>query len=79
VAVHAVQTLIHEPVSLAQWPDDDRRSRMVFIARDMERAEIEATLDMLRLKPASQSDQPRKLDPRALRTICGRDAKSTLN
>ena len=65
VAVHAVQTLIHEPVSLAQWPDDDRRSRLVFIARDMARAEIEATLDVLRLKPTSQSDPPRQLDPRA--------------
>jgi G3E family GTPase len=65
VAVHAVQTLIHEPISLARWPDDDRRSRLVFIARDMARAEIEATLDVLRLKPAQRSDGPRQLDPRA--------------
>jgi G3E family GTPase len=61
VAVHAVQTLIHEPVALARWPDDDRRSRLVFIARAMSRAEIEATLDVLRLKPPA----PGKLDPRA--------------
>jgi G3E family GTPase len=65
VAVHAVQTLIHEPVSLAQWPDADRRSRLVFITRDMERAEIEATLDMLRLMPSVPSDKPRPLDPQA--------------
>ena len=61
VVVHAVQTLIHEPVMLAQWPDADRRSRLVFITRDMRRAELEATLDMLRLKPAN----PARLDPRA--------------
>ncbi len=61
VVVHAVQTLIHEPVTLVQWPDVDRRSRLVFITRDMARAEIEATLDMLRLKPAN----PARLDPRA--------------
>ena len=61
VAVHAVQTLIHEPIALAQWPDNDRRSRIVFIARDMTQAEIEATLDVLRLKPSV----PGKLDPRA--------------
>ena len=65
VAVHAVQTLIHEPISLAQWPDDDRRSRLVFIARDMARSEIEATLDILRLKPVSPSDRPQQIDPRA--------------
>jgi G3E family GTPase len=61
VVVHAVQTLIHEPIALTQWPDADRRSRLVFITRDMARAEIEATLDMLRLKPVN----PARLDPRA--------------
>ena len=61
VVVHAVQTLIHEPITLAQWPDADRRSRLVFIVRDMARAQIEATLDMLRLKPVN----PARLDPRA--------------
>jgi G3E family GTPase len=61
VVVHAVQTLIHEPIALAQWPDADRRSRLVFITRDMARTDIEATLDMLRLKPAN----PARLDPRA--------------
>ena len=65
VAVHAVQTLIHEPVSLAQWPDADRRSRLVFITRDMDRAELEATLDMLRLQPSVPADKPRPLDPQA--------------
>ncbi len=50
VAVHAVQTLIHEPVTLARWPDAERRSRLVFITRGMDRAAIEATLDMLRWK-----------------------------
>ena len=61
VVVHAVQTLIHEPITLAQWPDEDRCSRLVFITRDMARADIEATLDMLRLKPVN----PARLDPRA--------------
>lgn len=50
VAVHAVQTLIHEPITLERWPDAERRSRLVFITQGMDRADIEATLDVLRWK-----------------------------
>jgi len=49
VAVHAVQTLLHEPVTLEQWPDAERRSRLVFITRNLERAELERTLAALEL------------------------------
>ncbi|MDX3904951.1 MAG: GTP-binding protein [Pigmentiphaga sp.] len=45
VAVHAVQHLFHEPVSLAGWPDDDRASRIVFITRGLDRAVIAAAWD----------------------------------
>jgi len=41
VVVHGVHYLQHPPVTLAKWPDDDRRSRLVFILRDMDRAAIE--------------------------------------
>ena len=47
VVVHAVQTLLDEPVTLERWPDADRRSRLVFITRDMDRAGIEKTLAAL--------------------------------
>ncbi len=47
VAVHAVQTLIHEPVNLQQWPDEERRSRLVFITRNMTRDAVAGTLDVL--------------------------------
>jgi G3E family GTPase len=45
VLVNAVQTVVHEPVVLDAWPDEDRRSKLVFIARDMQRDEIERTFD----------------------------------
>ena len=44
VAVHGVHYLQHPPVPLAKWPDDDRRSRVVFIVRDLERSAIEAEM-----------------------------------
>jgi G3E family GTPase len=36
VAVHAVQHLVHPPRHLGAWPDEDRRSRLVFIARGLD-------------------------------------------
>jgi G3E family GTPase len=42
VVVHAVQHVAHRPVELTAWPDDDRRSRLVFITRDLGRGDVEA-------------------------------------
>ena len=47
IAVHGVQHLFHDPAELAAWPDDDRRSRLVFITRDLDRSVIEDKLDSL--------------------------------
>ena len=44
VVLHGVQHLFHPPVLLPQWPGEDRRTRMVFITRDLRQAAIEATL-----------------------------------
>lgn len=42
--VHCVQSTQHEPTPLASWPDADRRSRIVFITRDMPREAVEQGL-----------------------------------
>ena len=47
VAVHALQRIVHEPVPLPAWPDEERASRIVFITRGLSRAAIEDTLDVL--------------------------------
>ncbi|MBV1798272.1 GTP-binding protein [Siccirubricoccus sp. G192] len=45
VAIHGVQHLFHPPVKLSAWPEgDDRRSRLVFILRDLDRATVEKGL-----------------------------------
>ncbi len=41
LVVHAVQHIQHPPSYLPAWPDDDRRTRLGFIARGVERATVE--------------------------------------
>ena len=36
VVIHGVQHVFHPPASLPAWPDNDRRTRLVFIVRDLE-------------------------------------------
>ncbi|PMR78791.1 CobW family GTP-binding protein [Billgrantia endophytica] len=44
VALHGVQHVLHPPQHLAAWPDDDRRSLIVFITRGLAKPEIEHSL-----------------------------------
>ena len=44
VVLHGVQHIFHPPVLLPAWPSPDRRTRMVFITRDLPRETIEETL-----------------------------------
>jgi G3E family GTPase len=45
VVVHAVHHYVHEPMLLPQWPDDDARSRIVVIGRNLSEAGLTASLD----------------------------------
>ena len=38
--VHAVQQILHPPLTLERWPDADRRSRLVLIVRDLDEAVV---------------------------------------
>lgn len=40
-AIHSVQHIRHQPVMLPAWPDGDKRTRIVFITRDVGRSDIE--------------------------------------
>src|SRR5712691_262081 len=44
VVLHGVQHLFHPPVLLPAWPDADRRTRIVFITRDLPQQAIEESL-----------------------------------
>ena len=47
LAVHGVQHIFHPPTLLPAWPDADRRSRLVFITRDIGRQPIVDTYEMM--------------------------------
>jgi G3E family GTPase len=48
VVVQFVQHLAHPPVELARWPDDNRRSRVVFITRDISERQVRDLLAAVR-------------------------------
>jgi G3E family GTPase len=48
VVVQFVQHIAHPPVELAAWPDADRKSRIVFITRDIGGREVRELLRAVR-------------------------------
>ena len=46
IVIHGVQHLFHPPVFLDQWPSEDRRTRLVFITRDIDREDLDTTLQV---------------------------------
>ena len=58
VVIHGVQHVFHPPAVLDAWPSEDRRTRIVFITRDVERATIEDTLHWFSEKKMQMSPPP---------------------
>ena len=56
VVIHGVQHVFHVPAVLPSWPDDDRRSRLVFIVQDLDPTFVERLWNAFLGKPAV--DQP---------------------
>lgn len=43
MVIHGVQHIFHPPAFLPEWPDDDRRTKIVFITYDIPREALEMT------------------------------------
>ena len=56
IVIHGVQHVFHPPAQLAAWPDDDHRTRLVFIVRDIAPKTIQGLFDAFMDKP--RLDQP---------------------
>jgi G3E family GTPase len=61
--IHAVQTVLHEPAELDRWPSEDRRTRIVFIVRGIERSAMEKTFAAFAMPESLGKDL--KIDPAA--------------
>ena len=61
LVIHGVQHIFHPPVILPQWPSDDRRTRIVFITRDVDESRLRESLVKL--------NAVEKLRPNPLRKI----------
>ncbi len=73
LVLHAVQHVLHPPVRLPQWPDDDHRSRLVCVARDLDPSVVQRLLDAFLGIPATDApdkaaliDNPLTVRPGAL-------------
>ncbi len=51
VVIHGVQHVFHPPAELEAWPSDDRRTRIVFITRNVDRQLLEDTLKTFTERP----------------------------
>ena len=56
--IHGVQHVYHAPVWLDHWPSDDRRTRIVFIGRNIRQTWVLALIDLL---DAEVNDQTMRL------------------
>jgi G3E family GTPase len=45
LVIHAVQKIIHPPARLKAWPDNDRRTRLVIITKDMPEGFVRSLFD----------------------------------
>jgi G3E family GTPase len=57
LVLQGVQHVIHAPQHLENWPDEDHRSRIVVIARDLDIQQIEMSLNLFQQVAASSVDQ----------------------
>ncbi len=58
LVLHGVQHVMHPPSQLPAWPDEDRRTRLVMIVRDVEPAVIRRLFDAFMGLPAVDRPDP---------------------
>jgi G3E family GTPase len=66
-AIHTTHRVVHPPVQLAEWPDGDRRNRLVVIGRGLDEKAVDQVFRALRTSEVATSwGRPRPLRPLVL-------------
>ena len=73
LVLHGVQHVLHPPAQLPAWPDGDRRTRLVFIVRDIEERTIRELFDAFLGTPAPDRPDRAALTDNPLVPFGGRD------
>jgi G3E family GTPase len=73
VVIHGVQHILHPPARLEHWPDDDHRTRLVFILRDIEPRVVSELFDAFLGTPAPGRPDLAALADNPLVPFGGRD------
>ena len=73
VVVHGVQHVFHPPVTLDKWPDEDHRTRLVFITYDLPESFVRQLFDAFSgaLKPDTPDAQAMMDNPLAISGFSG--------
>ncbi len=71
VVIHGVQHVFHPPVRLDRWPDGDRRTRVVFILRDLDPSFVEGLWGAFRGDAAIDRPDAKALTDNPLKPSAG--------
>ncbi len=66
VVIHAVQHVFHPPATLPKWPDDDHRTRLVVITRDLDASFVERLFNAFTGKIATDTPDRKALEENPL-------------
>ena len=78
LVVHGVQHVFHPPARLERWPDDDHRSRIVFITRDLPERTVREMFEAFLGVPAADRPDLAALTDNPLMPFGGRRPRLTL-
>jgi G3E family GTPase len=72
MVIQAAQTLLHPPLTLDAWPDDDRRTRLVFITRGLDEAFVRRMFEAFAGELRPDTADPLADNPLAISGFSGR-------
>lgn len=78
MVIHGVQEVFHPPARLERWPDGDRRTRLVFITRDLDEDFVRRLFDAFAgtLAPDTPDAAAMTDNPLAIAGFSGRPPRS---